>query len=281
MYYLKALSLFFKTEPKQSRKIKAAFWFAVHYGWLADLYQRFKKSGIEYAFTLHPFIFYMCRMHAYVIKGSDLSLLSDRLEGHYQMLDKAFGQDKVAQIHGEGLTIWQRDMGTAEIRVVLQYVHIMRFEGQMCIRLYVGDTCIYYAHVHFYDNAIWVGGIQGGKGQLEQNKILTKASYGIRPQNFIYLALIGIAKKLNLRAIYGISSEYHVYQNENKSKEKVIFDYSAFWQELGAEASDDGVWYSLPLEYPRKPIEDIASKKRSQYRNRYQLMDDFESEILS
>jgi len=35
----------------------------------------------------------------------------------------------------------------------------------------------------------------------------------------------------------------------------------------------------IPLKEERKPIEEIKSQKRSQYRNRYALLDEYESII--
>ncbi|EFD3079305.1 TPA: DUF535 domain-containing protein, partial [Escherichia coli] len=34
-----------------------------------------------------------------------------------------------------------------------------------------------------------------------------------------------------------------------------------------------GDWYRLPTQVIRKPLSDIASKKRSEYRKRYALLD--------
>ena len=41
----------------------------------------------------------------------------------------------------------------------------------------------------------------------------------------------------------------------------------------------DPNYYVIPLEEERKPIEEIKSQKRSQYRNRYALLDEYESMI--
>lgn len=279
--YLKSVFIFFGSDQKKTRKIKSIFWFAFYAFWIRDLYDRFISSKLDYVFSVHPFVFYMCRMHSYLIKGSDLGFVSDHLVQHYQHIDRFLGRSLVEKIHADGIILWSRSLSDTCLRVELQYIHIMRFEGQMSIKLILDDTCIYYAHVHLFDNAVWIGGIQGGKGLLASNKKFTKASFGIRPQNFIYLVLTALAKKWRLRAIYGVSSDYHVYQNEKKSNEKVIFDYSEFWRETGGVLQKDNIWFSLPLKYPRKPLQEIASKKRSQYRQRYQLMDDLDKEILN
>lgn len=49
-------------------------------------------------------------------------------------------------------------------------------------------------------------------------------------------------------------------------------DYDSFWLSIGGEKQDNGN-FMLPLVMPRKPMEEIASKKRSEYRRRYALLD--------
>ena len=41
----------------------------------------------------------------------------------------------------------------------------------------------------------------------------------------------------------------------------------------------DELWMSLPLEVPRKTLEEIPSRKRASYKARYQLLDQLGSEL--
>ncbi|MDN6019420.1 MAG: VirK/YbjX family protein, partial [Enterobacterales bacterium] len=50
----------------------------------------------------------------------------------------------------------------------------------------------------------------------------------------------------------------------------------SFWLSIGAETTQEGK-YRLPLTIARKSLEEIASKKRAEYRRRYQLLDDLEA----
>ena len=52
-----------------------------------------------------------------------------------------------------------------------------------------------------------------------------------------------------------------------------------FWQENQGQLK--GQYWQLPLESPRKPPEEIASKKRSMYRKRYEMLDDLSEKIYS
>ena len=45
------------------------------------------------------------------------------------------------------------------------------------------------------------------------------------------------------------------------------------------ELSQDSRFYIVPLEEYRKPIEEIKSQKRSQYRKRYDMLDQYAVEV--
>ncbi len=46
-----------------------------------------------------------------------------------------------------------------------------------------------------------------------------------------------------------------------------------------ATVTQDPRFFKIPLEEYRKPIEEIKSQKRSQYRKRYELLDQYEEQI--
>jgi len=59
----------------------------------------------------------------------------------------------------------------------------------------------------------------------------------------------------------------------SRARDRVHFDYRAFWSEAGGQAGAQGYWH-LPLQAPRRPLEDIDARKRAMYRRRYTLLDD-------
>ena len=54
--------------------------------------------------------------------------------------------------------------------------------------------------------------------------------------------------------------------------------YDEFWQSLGATRYGAFRW-TLPAGMERKSLESIASKKRAEYRRRFQLLDEIEQAI--
>ncbi len=77
-----------------------------------------------------------------------------------------------------------------------------------------------------------------------------------------------------------VGNATHIYQNwryQSKKKDKLHADYDQFWLSMGAKPLDSG-YFLLPERIARKPIEEIASKKRAEYRRRYQLLDELEQD---
>jgi len=58
-----------------------------------------------------------------------------------------------------------------------------------------------------------------------------------------------------------------------------VAELDPLWEESGGVVCSDERFFKIPLEEYRKPIEEIKSQKRSQYRKRYELLDQYEQEI--
>ena len=67
--------------------------------------------------------------------------------------------------------------------------------------------------------------------------------------------------------------------NQDRGHRAKVAELDPLWQESGGELSQDPRFYIIPLEEYRKPIEEIKSQKRSQYRKRYDLLDQYAEEV--
>ena len=105
--------------------------------------------------------------------------------------------------------------------------------------------------------------------------------YGYRPKNFITFLIREIARAARVESILAVSDE-GFYANShmvrgNKSKVAVL---DTLWEDIGGTVLEsDPNYFTIPLEEERKPMEEIKSQKRSQYRKRYELLDQYEQEI--
>ena len=77
--------------------------------------------------------------------------------------------------------------------------------------------------------------------------------------------------------IVGKKSKVEVHGGKNKV---ILSDYNTFWESVGGECDSNG-YYHIPRTLARKSEADIASKKRAEYRRRYQLLDSIHSQLSS
>ncbi|CFQ29240.1 VirK/YbjX family protein [Yersinia bercovieri] len=132
---------------------------------------------------------------------------------------------------------------------------------------------------------LFIGGLQGADKETPHNEIhlSTKACFGLFPKRLVLEAACTLAKLMGVTQIIAVGNATHIYQNwryRGKKKDKLHADYDSFWRSLGGEQCAQG-HFSLPPQIARKPIEDIASKKRAEYRRRYQLLEQLEEQVAA
>lgn len=126
-------------------------------------------------------------------------------------------------------------------------------------------------------STLFIGGLQGAKAHVPHELIqgATKACHGLFPKRLIVEAAMTLGAAFPVEQIVAVSNATHIYRSwryRKKKEGKLLADYDSFWLSLGGEKQASGN-FALPLTMPRKPMEEIASKKRSEYRRRYELLD--------
>jgi uncharacterized protein VirK/YbjX len=124
---------------------------------------------------------------------------------------------------------------------------------------------------------LFIGGLQGAKAHVPHELIqgATKACHGLFPKRLLVEAAMTLGAAFPVEQIVAVSNATHIYRSwryRKKKEGKLLADYDSFWLSIGGEKQDSGN-FALPLTMPRKPMEEIASKKRSEYRRRYELLD--------
>jgi len=132
-------------------------------------------------------------------------------------------------------------------------------------------------------DTFFVGGLQGAKADVPHQLIqaATKACHGLFPKRLVVDALLTLGSLLSVAHVRAVSNETHIYRSlryRHKKRGKLHADYNSFWASLGAHADEEGD-YVLPLTLARKTMEEIASKKRAEYRRRYALLDELQQQI--
>lgn len=190
--------------------------------------------------------------------------------------------DDVSRIK-RGLVVWQSE--ELNMKAQLYYGAGQRKEGLLTLLLTLESKGVYHANFRFGkgfngEKAMWIGTIQGYKDGLANAKTATKKMFGYRPKNFIMYLLRLIAQQCGVETIYAVSDEgFYANTHLVRGHRAKVAELDSLWQESGGELSQDERFYIIPLEEYRKPIEEIKSQKRSQYKKRYNLLDQYANEV--
>lgn len=134
------------------------------------------------------------------------------------------------------------------------------------------------------DVSCCIGCIQGKEGSKDAFKELTKELHGLRPRSLLIFLLQEMARALGVRELLAPGESIQVRRAQHlihlPKLHSLEFDYDALWLDLGGQLLSNG-WYRLPLEVHRRSSEEIASKKRAQYKRRYTLMDEMTAQLRS
>ncbi|WP_459176064.1 VirK/YbjX family protein [Ewingella americana] len=129
---------------------------------------------------------------------------------------------------------------------------------------------------------LFIGAIQGPRAYVDHAEIqrVTKACHGLFPKRLIMEAVMLVAELTQMTQIVAVSNDTHIYGHPRYKKRKgmIFADYDNFWETLNGTLGEDG-YFHLPRQISHRPLEEIASKRRSEYRRRYLLLDELEKQI--
>ena len=197
-------------------------------------------------------------------------------------IDKDNLLDDVSRIK-RGIVVWQSE--ELEMKAQLYYGAGQRKEGLLTLLLTLENQGVYHANFRFGkgfngEPAMWIGTVQGYKDGLDNAKTVTKKMFGYRPKNFIMFLLRHIAVICKVESIYAVSDEgFYANTHLVRGHRAKVAELNPLWEESGGVVCSDKRFFKIPLEEYRKPIEEIKSQKRSQYRKRYDLLDQYQEEV--
>jgi hypothetical protein len=230
-------------------------------------------------------------------KDSTVDERLDAIINHFDYVQNVFTDEAIQSIYSvdkdnflddvsrikRGLTVWQSE--DLNMKAQLYYGAGQRKEGLLTLLLTLESQGVYHANFRFGkgfngEKAMWIGTIQGYKDGLANAKTATKKMFGYRPKNFIMYLLRLIAQQCGVETIYAVSDEgFYANTHLVRGHRAKVAELDSLWQESGGKLSQDPRFYIVPLEEYRKPIEEIKSQKRSQYRKRYDILDQYAVEV--
>lgn len=220
-------------------------------------------------------------LRPYRFANSSARQRANMLVEHYRLLQQYY-QELIAPLYlGEGVILGH--YAQSGCRIVLRHDGTFRREAELAVsivdpqgrRLY---SCAFSLEGQADALSLVIGSVQGpepGVPQAQERvRELTKEGHGLRPKSLVVILVLEMAVAMGAVRVNAVRKRAHVFQAKrysSKQKANLQADYDELWQEFGAQALDANFVTLAPVA--RKPLTEIASKKRAMYRRRYEWLD--------
>lgn len=224
----------------------------------------------------------------YLYAGLSVAGRASAITDHYQFLSQMPDGALRQVLQASSATVLAQLHGRQDESITIQCAP-GRFdrEGEVTLELLFNQVVI--ASLSFSlikksgINTLLIGGLQGPRKHISNDVIkeATKASHGLFPKRLLTEALFIVSQRCAVQQIIAVSEETHVFRSlryRHSKSDYFLASYSEFWQSIGGERQQDGL-YQLPMALERKTLEEIVSKKRAEYRRRYALLDDLQTQL--
>ncbi|MDI6636141.1 MULTISPECIES: VirK/YbjX family protein [Pantoea] len=225
----------------------------------------------------------------YLRAGFSVAQRAQAILDHYQLMDRLANNQLRQLLLSPSGNLLARFTGKNEEQFAIYCCsgHYDR-EGEITLLLNYQDMTL--ASLSFsiiqeqQQRTLLIGGLQGPRKHISSDVIrdATKAAHGVFPKRLLMEAVFILAAQCGVQAITAVGDTTHVFRSlryRHSKGDKFFASYSEFWLSLGGEMRGDEL-FTLPLSMARKDLEEIASKKRAEYRRRYALLDTLAQQVL-
>ncbi|MDC9594506.1 VirK/YbjX family protein [Xenorhabdus sp. IM139775] len=232
-----------------------------------------------------------CKLHRpYLSINFKRKQIVGALNEHYQLLFKQLESTVISRIFDIHAYLLATLQGKNETFLIyLDSLDNLNKEGELSLYITTAENvilakCAFTLLTIDGKQTLFIGVLQGpakGDNALEMIRHATKECYGLFPKRLLIEAICRFAEHMNCEQILAVSNETHIYRSIrywHKKKNQMVADYNAFWESLSGVRKENNDFH-LPSFIERKSLEDIPSKKRAEYRRRYQLLDELENNI--
>jgi uncharacterized protein VirK/YbjX len=174
-----------------------------------------------------------------------------------------------------------------DYHVVLDKPKWFQREGLLTLNIFRGNlrlNSLSFSFDHLGDERIiMIGAIQGRRieGALEEYRQLTKLAHGVRPRDLLIDILRMLAAHQGVTRMIAVSDACRHHRSPYFGKDvarELPLDYDEIWRDRGGVDANDG-FFELPVERQVRSIEEVPSKKRQMYRQRYAMLDGIEARL--
>lgn len=200
-----------------------------------------------------------------------------RIQGHLEVLEQIPGLKLNPE---DKLLLLDLDSISPDVCLIIDRAKWLSREGHLTLSLFKGDFrafTVSFSLFNLPELEVFIGGIQGrnDEGILSIYRELTKDFHGMRPRDFVIEVLRLFAASIGAKHVYAVADAHkisrHPYFGENGARG--LF-YDEIWDDRGGTRVAE-THFELPVAAMRRDLEEIAAKKRSMYRRRYEMLDEF------
>jgi uncharacterized protein len=222
----------------------------------------------------------MCVIHPYLNVDWRFEQKLEKISEHYRLLSERLSILRFAPPAFIALA----DVG-GDIQVRLHKYPYTEHEGELTVSLYRSELRLY--SLTFTLGKIgaqlvaYVGALQGlgSSVTLEIYRSMTHRMHGLRPRDLLVTAFRLLCCSIGVVRILAISDRKRICSNSyHNSGAQIFSSFDTAWIECGGVAVDDA-FFELSPRLVRRVAKDVPSRKRAQYRRRYEMLDAMAQQI--
>jgi uncharacterized protein len=236
-------------------------------------------------------ILYHSLYRTYISKNWNVAKKMDVIETHYHATNTFANFLHIQE--NQYIDLFESEATYSHFRIVVDSPSWMRVEGEVTVSLFYRDIRLHWLTFSIAlvnaEYVLIVGALQGWAGMhgderasiKQYNVELSKKLHQLHPRILLFYCIKMIARYINVSEIWGVSQENHRTKVwHNLTYRKQVKGYSNFWLEHGGVLNKEG-FYVISAKKSYKPIEQVPSNKRQQYKKRYQLIDEVETQLIN
>jgi uncharacterized protein VirK/YbjX len=214
----------------------------------------------------------------YICNTWDAARRIHNLIKHYEVVDELRARFTFSAL--DSFELLDLDDLFPGLHVVVDRPNWFIREGQLTINLFRYQDRIFSLAfslgVEANERVAYIGAIQGVQrdGMLELYKEFTKVMFGMRPRDFLLEVFRMLVQSLGVVRILAIRDARRQHRSSffDPSKAKLLLsNYDEVWTERGGVPYGDD-FFCLRAVATLKNVEDMSSKKRTMFRQRYEML---------
>jgi hypothetical protein len=264
---------------KSPRVVARKVWIvATNFRTQLRLFQVFSRPGFEEFFQRCPSVAYKHTEPDDMALSFTAEMRASSHLHHYSFLQAHLSPSSLCRLLNREIRLFETSEQGHVFAIDMAAALHGYYEGELCLNFFADGVEIFVTSFTFVrgsvvgssaQHAILISRIQGERGAQPIIGMATRALLGVCPQALLLSALEGIARALGIAEVVCVSAANQpTYTTELHST--FVQKYDEFFESWGATFASPG-FYTLPVPFPQKPLQEIKLSHRQRTRKRRAL----------